>query len=113
MQPGKELDKLIAEKVMGWSDLYGDGSYLVPAQGDKEQYMLREGFNPSTNIEDAWKVVEKLDLLGGDRRLIKRRGVYEITDISQQGHGYRECIGSGKTAPHAICLAALRAIGHK
>lgn len=51
MQPGPELDALVSEKVMGWSNHQQQwiprGAELVP-------------WRPSTEIDAAWEVVRKL-----------------------------------------------------
>jgi hypothetical protein len=70
-------------------------------------FSAREGcWNPSTYIEDAWLVVEKL----GNEFLIRKR---------LDGMDYRawvrikdkEYYAHGKKAPMAICLAALKSVG--
>ena len=61
MKPGRELDALVAGRVMGWRpprfDDFGDiGRSIVESEG-------RDLFEPprySTDISAAWEVVEKL-----------------------------------------------------
>jgi hypothetical protein len=57
MKPGRELDALVAGRVMGWrvfeTKLIKDGYVAYLAD-----------FNPSTNIAAAWEVVEKLHSTG-------------------------------------------------
>lgn len=94
MKPGRELDLLIAEKVMGE---YHD-EYLCSA------------VNPySTSIASAWDVVEKIK-------------EYEWTISQDYGPVYSVQLGDGEnmfsscfgdSVPHAICLAALAAGGVK
>lgn len=99
MKPGRELDALIAEKVMGlitdldrqtvW-DVYEKPGYPLP--------------HYSTDIASAWLVVEKLDL-HLELLTYKKKSKTEwcaIFDIDDEGWG--------ATAPHAICLAALKAV---
>ena len=94
MKAGRELDALIAEKVMGWS---------------KEQVETWPVSVPhySSRIQDAWLVVAKFPQVAiygpHDLWLVRfsdREGV-SINDIDDPGRG--------DTAPLAICLAALKA----
>jgi Phage ABA sandwich domain len=100
VKPGPELDALVYEKVFGNRPFKRDP--LVPR------------FLPhySTSIADAWKVMEKL----GDGCVNEFR-----THRSCVGRcGWHAHFGNldlpnvdawSDTAPHAICLAALRAVG--
>lgn len=93
------IDRDIAEKVMGWTN-------------DLNKYPLYE-FNPSTNIYDAFIVVEKLH----------QEKIYLTLDGHEQGYdaefsSYRELdpdpiSGEARedTAPLAICKSALAVIG--
>lgn len=123
MEAGRELDALIAEKVMGCKILYvGTVSGEKPwgcgclneihsiGDGDAE---LKEF---STDIAAAWEVVEKL------------REKYNSVDICALSPTLKGCHYKVKlwdnawsdsitilseTVPRAICLAALKAIGHE
>lgn len=97
MNPGRELDAFIATKVMGL-DLSSKFS-IFPRY--------------SESISAAWEVVEKLRF--------KQIKLIELQDISgdepdNEAHFYCRFGAMGKatasTAPHAICLAALKAVGH-
>ena len=110
MSPGRDLDRLIAEKVMG-RKVYGDRiSRESPELDIPECWLPRY----STDISAAWEVLEK---------------VCEGTDWSPQV-GLKSCMMFGgfvndwglkptknvmiteaESAPHAICLAALKAMG--
>lgn len=128
MKPGRELDVLIAEKVMGWK-LYcyeGDVYAHEPGQyGDaaKNDGWCWEGdtypenreshqFAPSTDIAAAWEVVEKLSTNGWAVKMQigfdSSRYYWDCEVFIEESH-----YGSAKTAPHAICLAALKAAGVK
>ena len=139
---GRELDKLMATEVMKWYKGAGgqvkvsDGSRDVTGktikkakfrceydwhwydekgkeQGYVDDYEFcmdcggqEDAWSPSTSIQDAWEVVEKM----GD---VMRRLLWN------KGSGKWECIidydyvGVANTVPMAICLAALRAVGHE
>lgn len=125
LPPGRELDALIAEKVMGLvleqkcTQCDGTGyvdqdrchicHYSLGHPGVKKIFPKEY----STDIAAAWEVVEKIlstgidfTLEAGPNKTTKERyyGV-SINDVDPQ---YSEI-----SAPHAICLAALKAVGVK
>ena len=87
MPAGKEIDYLIDDKVFGMVNISTGNPFesdLIP--------------NYSTNMSDAWKVAEK-------------SGVGMLNNV----HGIWECyvgnvVGKSKSAPLAICRAALLAV---
>jgi hypothetical protein len=109
-KPGRELDALVAEKVMGLPQ-----PYLSPFNGEwvikhEEKWKPIERLqNYSTDISAAWEVVEKFEsyklskLPDGDVR-IKYGGQYQCFINANKNCGY------GSTAPEAICKAALLAV---
>jgi len=129
MPAGREMDALIAEKVMGWNILTKPDGYrywadtdgefacgVPPEEGyfeDEEDLHLLK-WHPSESILWAWDVVEVL------------RGKFWSTTITQWDHSrktvvtceYRSGRGEHKaplyadadTAPLAICRAALLAV---
>jgi len=100
MKAGRELDALVAEKVMGWHpDLCG-GKYeavKIPAY--------------SSSISAAWEVVEKLQ-----ERALCVALEWTITDgwafgITPHDFPYEFCIKENASSiPLAICLAALKTV---
>ena len=91
MKPGRELDAMVSEKVMGckWID----------------------GWHPSTDIQAAWHVVEKL----GSKSMVTIRTGFKHPQGSTYHHTETTVTvggeyASGISAPHAICLAALKAV---
>ena len=105
LQPGPELDRLVAEKVMGWKKWSTTGDHLWTAADSRVRSLRPEdawAFNPSTNIAHAWEVVEKL--------------IDKDPNIGIDCDGNWACslwnhVARADTAPHAICLAALKAVG--
>lgn len=109
MKPSRELDALVAEKVMGMST----------------ERRLRDIPEYSTDVAAAWQVVEKLkwaepELSWSDEQhawcLYLNKKPLDIWQPEWSGG----CLYLKKTlviwptaptAPHAICLAALRAVG--
>lgn len=103
LKPGRELDALIAEKV------FGD----KPIRTDCEVYNRHGGWlRPySSSIEAAWEVVEKMTARPGfelDCQITPAKGPGGLgwyCNFGDSRHGEY-----GETAPHAICLAALKAV---
>lgn len=92
----RELDAQVMIKVLGchphpkgWSN----GFDIFPVD-----------WSPSRDIRAAWEVVEKLQ--GGLRFELRRR-----PDGGFWAYFGEELSAEADTAPHAICLAALKAVG--
>ena len=106
---GPGLDRLVAEKVMG----FVSEDYVPPGRWHCRPDGREEWFQPSTNIAHAWEVVERLDAQGWDVVVINCTGCHGeagrwAADIVNDEHG---AIGvHADTAPLAICLAALAAV---
>jgi hypothetical protein len=111
VRPGRELDALVAEKVIGLKPfqkrwVQGIHSGYVQAwldSDDKEiyPYTLPEY---STSIDAAWEVVERI---GGDF-VLHRKTAWECIFFLGRGKYFQD---RADTAPHSICLAALKAVG--
>jgi len=106
----RELDALVAEKVMGWVHI--DGFVVTMAVPSWDQgnnvYLEVAKWNPSTSISDAWLVIEEVTKAGHRNRypvLWQDKG----TDLWACEFG---CV-QGRwcdTAPEAICRAALETV---
>lgn len=102
---GRELDALVAEKVMGFEVTNYEpigirkGGWILPIP------------NYSTEIKDAWEVVEKLNLF--EKYLLAKSDVNWCIggDFSRELSFEEQAIASGNTAPLAICRAALKVMG--
>lgn len=90
MNPIRELDKLISEKIMG-NDI---------ASPFTRYY--------SRNIEASWEVVEKI---GARFSLIKENDKSTERPYKAWFEGY--AVSYGETLPEAICLAALKTLEPK
>jgi len=116
MKAGRELDALVAEKVMGWKKVKWLGDYDWRDKDGEQPYTVR-AWNPSTDIAAAWQVVEKIqERQGRDRFIIylssywgTNSWVYKCEFIMETVN--KSVDGFADTAPLAICLAALRAVG--
>lgn len=124
MQPGRELDALVAEKVMGWRKISHPYPYSDLTWINSEGATARPGGIPqySTDIAAAWVVVEHLknSLNGnewtGEFNLFFNGCEYEcwwsFSRKTEEGlYETSKEAGVAETAPHAICLAALGAVG--
>lgn len=113
-EAGPELDAFIAENIFGWQWKIRNGICYIDAQNC---WLV---FQPSTNIGDAWKVVEKM-------KDGFRFSMYHLPSISSAGFGWHVAfeltihrpstvpmednyIGGPDTASLAICLAAVKVI---
>lgn len=134
MQPGRELDSLVAMWVFGWTlskekhhvadpDGWSIRHLLIPPGGSwiLTAYELEPGMSSlnipiphySSNISDAWKVVPKIETrIQPNGRPSSEFTLQRCEDKTWRA-GYMEFIdwmdeAQGETAAHAICLFALR-----
>ena len=128
MEAGRELDALIAEKVMGHR-MFEPPPMSEPWEVMPDDYRGRPLLPYSTDIGAAWEVVEKMRERGKDRKDIAicmdgfslsqnhvgedwqdypwaPEGGWSATFTD----GYNTSGAAALTAPHAICLAALKAV---
>jgi len=95
-----KIDKLIAEKVMGWTHCnYG---FWETEFGELD---VESEWNPSVDIGDAWKVAEKVSETTGRLMLTKVHDGFAC-ELEWNGN-----YGFHKSAPMAICSAALQSLG--
>jgi hypothetical protein len=126
----RRIDREVAEKVMGWAPCdpedkngIGDGMWQCAcgATGNWSDQELNHYPPYSTSIEAAWTVVEQVRKV----TFYDCFSLYSPTDESKHwfAHFVRKWHGRaahglppvydgepGETAPHAICLAALKAV---
>jgi len=103
MKPGRELDALIAERVMGGRKIDDPGKPF--GLGGAPHY--------STDIAAAWEVVERLCELWPETTISHDKPINEWFVSSEPEIGPTTVGASGDTAPHAIALAALKAVGNE
>lgn len=123
----QNIDELVATHVMGWKKeqtgkliewfkYYGEKRYNISYQVSI--------FHPSTNIADAWTVVEKMndhgynvclntahETCGGVRRGEAKSGDLHCNFFKRNDDVWTSNSVYADTAPLAISLAALKAIG--
>jgi hypothetical protein len=141
LQPGPELDRLVAKKVMGCHVRYGRKPHLsdliIPGSINQADFLSIDDAwlavpKYSTDIAHAWEVVEKLNAMVPTQKEVAK---YYMCDgdpfwrldaptatfrkwafglarpIDHEGESlHPDWMAIADTAPHAICLAALKAV---
>jgi hypothetical protein len=122
MPAGKEMNELIATKILGW--VRGDDVYWInPSMALYREFTYDGGdydfedFMPSEYIDHAWIVVEKMkDWESADGRRFGRIELTWDVDAWQAAFGYwgtatATGMATTDTPQLAICRAALKAVG--
>jgi len=110
MPAGKELDALIAEKVLGYQKLSFPAmpKYQRPSEnGIQALYDLPDY---STKIHAAWEVLEKMESLGFAWELATDLNSVWCEFANVHDHTKYINANGNSSAPFAICRAALLAI---
>lgn len=116
---GRLIDGLVAIEVMGWTrdtfvetEGWNSGvqaySPWYPAGEKLTLQNMRHAFTPSTDIKQAWEVVERLRALGHYANVNVRREV--VWCRIENCDGDELVAVKVDTAPLAICRAALMAV---
>lgn len=107
----RELDALVAEKVMGWKRRKIAGSLAVYG-GKGCRGRVETNFRPSESISCAFEVVEAMRERGyGIEIHVTPQGVGVVVNANPGQHdeeGVGEC--EGESAARCVCIAALRAL---
>jgi hypothetical protein len=129
LKAGRELDALVAERVMGWrpypTPAY-DGYRWPEWWEDPQTGNRRLGWHPSTDIAAAWTVLERLQVLTRERNLwgpslqvrapiSGQRWVVRVANDLYGGMAEPHTDdtiwqGVADTFPEAVCLCALQAV---
>jgi len=106
MKPSRQLDALIAKKVMGWKIVECNGVLICTAKEFKGHVLPPF----SEDISASCMIVDKLSKYSFE---LHRQERYKEpwTAIFWDDKG-NKIFNKARTAPHAICLAALKAVGH-
>jgi hypothetical protein len=108
MKPGRELDVLVAERVMGvkvrW-DVLCSGTKIPYVEGTLCQHIGHY----STDIIAAWEVVKELDKV--HKIYISTSELFIPGWCVELAYGERPAIVDAETVELAICLAALKSKG--
>lgn len=128
----RELDALVAEKVMGCRVLHqaasvagpycgclSDGGYKKGPHGDPREFDA-DLYAYSTDISAAWQVVEKMKSNGYTFELDDRKAGWAASFVAygqdSKTLGWVKAVAAGvpteiaEAAPRAICLAALKTV---
>jgi hypothetical protein len=121
MNPGNELDNLVAENVMGWIRVPPGhelaGFWQTPDGDYRKGYEDLGGYWSDTppfsqSISAAWEVVNNFPAasfhLSKHPTIPKWEASFGIGFAKEERFSYMN--GEGETPAHAICLAALRVI---
>lgn len=123
LKTGDNFDDLIAEKVMGFSKVLDDDGTLISFidEPNEMEYFCSDDeseFSPTTDIGDAWRVLERLKELGFGVNIYGQKGFDYKVEIYYKTFSTEffyfdsgEVLGEEKSAPLAICKAALKAVG--
>ena len=108
LKPGRELDALVAEKVMGWKrEEYwtaigkGETTWHTGLMGPDGLREVNNYPDYSTDIAAAWDIIDKADWWSIESEYSS--GVLAVIALN----GGFSWAAKGETAQHAICLAAL------
>lgn len=118
---GRELDALVAERVMGWtniSTLSPQGRYFgarhfgwhETLRGSVPEHGRVALPSYSTDIAAGWEVVEKLVSLGWHFTITSLQGKWHAGLTKDIGDVRETAMGHESTVPLAICRAALKAV---
>jgi hypothetical protein len=115
MKPGRELDALVAEKVMGLPNVRKYMSRYVHDNHPEKAWVTGIVDIPeySTDISAAWEVVEKMHEWGGCEISCCGTGEkrWYVVHTHTNTAPYQKGINvTCNTAPEAICKAALLAL---
>lgn len=114
MKTNREIDTLIAEKVMGWKwSERAFGNITIYEWQTPVGNMKQDSWKPSTNIKAAWEVVEKMNSSTQAGTVVLKQLYDGMFYCEFQGNGDLQYHGKGHgdTAAEAICRAALNAKG--
>lgn len=118
MDETKELDATVAMNVMGWLPHIRNTAHWTDAESvNATDYRVRgivDEWSPSTDIKDAWEVVERMMQLGRAVDIARNGTINEPLDDWEvcfpRGEHPALTMASAVTAPLAICLAALKCV---
>lgn len=110
----RQIDKLIAEEIFGWSDFWESPKnfYYLMGYPPEEQAMgldaeRQEVWNYSTDISAAWSIVD--NFYSAFIEKLSDKPKYSAYLVSKDGPFSTDGSAEAQTVAIAICLAALRA----
>lgn len=126
-EPGRALDSVIAEKVMGWRSVgYDEIGRILGTSPENASGIMWEVPHYSTNIADAWTIIEKLTKetwvaievvcrpQKADAGYAWENGNQYMIDVVHGGQGaYPGPRIFSNSAPFGICLVSLQLGNYK
>ncbi|MEH6862802.1 hypothetical protein HUS59_17060 [Bacillus velezensis] len=107
MKDKREIDRLIAEKVMGWQTQTFPNIGVTSAYTEDGELTIPEQFSPTKNLDQAWSVVEKFKLVKIERDSNRSNAPY-LAVIPTETQVFTAI---AETPQMAICIVALEACG--
>ncbi|WP_280146276.1 BC1872 family protein [Bacillus amyloliquefaciens] len=107
MKDKREIDRLIAEKVMGWQTQTFPNIGVTSAYTEDGELTISEQFSPTENLDQAWSVVEKFKLVKIERDSNRNYTPYLAVIPTEE----RVFTAIAETPQMAICIVALKACG--
>lgn len=113
LEPGRELDAMV------WQALNGQEVNIVKCRYVDGDWQPHAGYpsghisppHYSTEMAAAWEVVERMCAAQYNWMMISRyMQEFTATFVSLENPHLDDCVCNAPTAPHAICLAALRVV---
>ena len=110
-----DIDERVAREVMEWESIdYPILGWLTKKPCTLMDLMRVENWHPSTNIDQAWMVVEETREKDWYFELTQWPDGIWLAEFFESGLGYIiHGQAESDTAPMAICQAALKAKGHE
>jgi hypothetical protein len=104
------IDDAIATKVMGWYEetFEAYGNMVTAYYGNGQKQREKWAWQPTRQIGDAWKVLEKFERDGHDIFLRTEPPGWMCLIAADDN---KDFTGYGETAMLAICRCALKAVG--
>ena len=112
MPDARELDRLVATKIMGWKIRWFQGFSDIPSEWLYEVEKSEKGLPEfSSKIESAWLVVKRMRELGYTVVIHDQLDVWTVLFFGNVPQPMSPLNPETMTLPTAICLAALAALG--
>ena len=124
MEAGRELDTLVAEKVLGWRLLNSETYEPVISDSERKDASNNDGWHwegrgghseawewrPSSKIHDAWEVLEKMSEILDGQAISVCWGNYGDEGMGASVLTFYDHSAVANTVPLAICRAALKVV---
>lgn len=104
----REINILVATHVMDWHNKENMGDAWFRENGF---YETGHSWSPTTRIEDAWRVTEKMRSDGWEFAIYSKDSSRKYQWDVRIFNGDKRAMAFGETFQEAICLAALSAVG--